>query len=118
MTDQIAKFEAAEEILRGVTRTAHEATKDLRLAIREGRALVDEIHAAAQVAVDARLEPIVTAEVTKLGEATEAAMREAVDKVGREFDKLEAMYLGEDKASRRAGRESIRDLTRRAAHRE
>lgn len=108
MSDQTTKAEAAADQLRAETRIAHEALKDLRALIREGNELVDRITAAAEVAVDERVVPVVTAKLEELGAQTRKAMDESVAKVGTEFERLERILLGEEKRDRKLGRESLR----------
>lgn len=107
------KSKKAEESLREATREAHEAIKDLRFLIQQSQGVIVDIHNAAQVGVDERITPILKSEIAKLGDATKSAMREAVEKVGEEFQRLEDILLGQDKQSKRQGKSTIPELIER-----
>ena len=89
----------------------------LEAAIAEGRGLLKDLRDERkrwkdEVELDAkeRFEAEVAKQVLTLGEATKKAMDAAVEKVSREFDKLEAVFLGKDKASERQGMSPLEDL--------
>jgi len=86
----------ADEVaaLRQATREAHEALKDLRAERRAVEQLVAGIEGRVQRAVTDLMKAQVAEQVATLGEATRRAMDESVAKVGREFDRLAAIYLG------------------------
>ena len=103
---------AADEIeaLRQATRQAHEALKDLRTERRAVEQLVAGIEGRVQRAVAVLIETQVAAQVAALGKVTEKAMDDSVAKVGREFDRLAAIYLGRDDTQRG----TLEEQTRRA----
>lgn len=82
---------AASAEARDVISEARGATRDLRQVVTEARAL---IRTETEDRVRELLEATVSAQLEKLGEATAEAMDAAVDKVGREFRRLERIYLG------------------------
>lgn len=73
--------------LRELIREAHGATRDLRAAIRDARAVAPAI-------VSEHLDAEVKRAVDKLGETTEKAMDASVAKVNREFDRLADILMG------------------------
>ncbi|MEU4578976.1 hypothetical protein [Nonomuraea sp. NPDC023979] len=106
MTDRTA------DELRELIREGHGLLKDMRAERRAIEQLLDDIPAK----VDARIEERVKAGLEVLGEQTKEAMDRAVAKVGREFDRLEAILTGTDPASRRQGKRPLEELFRE--HRE
>lgn len=110
--------QAAEE-LRTLIREAHELLKDIRTERRAIERLLDGIPAT----VDGRIQTALETGLTELGEATRKAMDASVAKVGREFDRLEAIFTGTEPVARRAGKPPLEDLLRnhpeaRGAHRD
>jgi len=106
----------ADEVaaLREATREAHEALKDLRTERRAVEQLVAGIEGRVQRAVADLIEAQVAEQVAALGKVTEKAMADSVAKVGREFDRLAAIYLGHGDEDRG----TLEEQTRRAvAHR-
>ena len=97
----------AEE-MRELIREAHGLLKDMRAERRAIEQLLDGI----PYKVDERIEKAVEIGLEKLGKATRKAMDDSVAKVGREFDRLEAIFAGTDSASRRAGKLPLEDLVR------
>jgi hypothetical protein len=88
--DWIADATRAGIELRALIREAHEATRDAKAAKKE----LQEYLASVRPAVEEQLEVTVTKELAKLGDATEEAMRKAVEKVSSEFSTLEDIMLG------------------------
>ena len=93
--------------LRDLIRQAHEATSDLRAALREAKAVRDSLPAAAEKAVGEQLGKEIKAGLDSFGKALDKAIDSGTDAVFRRFDRLEQMLLGEDPKSVRAGRASI-----------
>lgn len=84
---------AAEvEALKAATREAHEVLKDLRA---ERRAVTDLIDG-----IEDRVADLIGAEVNA-----------SVAKVGREFDRLESIYLNGEKSRKRGDKLSLEELT-------
>lgn len=105
----IDRLAAATTEARQVITEAHGATRDLRQAIADARDLLARtVPQAVEAEVSSRVSDAVTEAIAALGRSTEAAMAAAVDKVGREFARLERLYLGLDD-----GKTSIEDATRR-----
>lgn len=99
---------AATNAARHVISQAHEATRDLRQVVVEARTL---IRTETEGRVREELQAAVADQVAALGETTKEAMDAAVARVGREFSRLERLYLGlEDD-----GKPSIEGLVRRSA---
>ncbi len=109
MPDRTPAEQAAED-LRELVREAHGLLKDLRA---ERRAIVDLLDGI-PAKVDDRIQEHLKAGLEELGKATKQAMTVSIEKVSREFDRLEAIFLGTDRESRRAGKPSVEDLIRRA----
>ncbi|PZG49873.1 hypothetical protein C1I98_11195 [Spongiactinospora gelatinilytica] len=101
----LSELKAAGDELRELIREAHGVTKDLRQAVKDARQTIE--HDVAQT-----MKAEVKGQVDELGEATATAMRNAVAKVGREFDRLEALFTGTDPQSRRAGKPPLENLIR------
>ncbi|RBQ21569.1 hypothetical protein DP939_02335 [Spongiactinospora rosea] len=91
--------------LRELVREAHGVTGDLRKAVKDARRTVESD-------IAQTMEAEVKRQVAELGEVTAEAMRNSVAKVGREFDRLEAIFLGADPQSKRKGRPPLEDLIR------
>jgi rRNA-processing protein FCF1 len=106
--DTINELIAATAEAREVIREMHGAQKDLRREIAEARAFIASD-------IEAAIRAEVAKQMAELGEATSKAMRESVAKVGREFDRLEAIFTGRDKTARKAGHPPLEDLIRRVA---
>lgn len=104
--DDISSAITTEESLREATSEARGVLKDMIAERKALQALIDRIPQLTDQAVNDRLK----AEVAKLADATEAAMRHAVARVNQTFDELAAVLLGEDKASKRAGKASLNEL--------
>lgn len=104
------KAQEAEESLRQATREAHEAIQDLRTIIKEAKEVIQDIRDAAGKEVSERLDPVIREHIKILGETTEAAMRESVEKVTGEFDKLSDILMGRTKKNVKRGEKSIPDL--------
>lgn len=100
--------------LRELIREAHGLLKDLRAERKAIQQQLDGIPAK----VDARIEERVKAGLEVLGAETQKAMAASVAKVGREFDRLEAIFTGTDPASRRKGKPPMEDLLRGYTERE
>jgi hypothetical protein len=100
---------AEVEEMRQLVREAHELLKDMRLERREIEQLLDGI----PYKVDERIEAQLTRGLEKLGEETRLAMDRSVAKVGREFDRLQAICTGTDPKSRRAGAAPLEELLHR-----
>lgn len=93
--------------LRDLIRQAHEATSDLRAAIREAKALRDSLPAAAEKAVTEQVSAVVEKGLADFGGALDKAIEAGTQAVFRRFDKIEQLLLGEDPKSIRAGKQSI-----------
>lgn len=94
--------------MRELIREAHSLLKDMRAERREIEQLLDGI----PYKVDERIEAQLTTGLEKLGEETRKAMDASVAKVGREFDRLEAIFTGTDRKMRRQGKPPLEDLIR------
>ncbi len=97
--------------LRELIREAHGLLKDLRTERRAVERLLDGIGDR----VDTRIDDAVKTGLEQLGESTRQAMDNAVAKVGKEFERLERIFLGTDAESRRSGLVPLEDLFREAA---
>ena len=111
LDERTAALRAAAQEVREETRRAHEATKELRTAQREIR---DLLETDVPALVDRAIDVAVAKGLADYSDTVQTAMRNAVTKVEREFDKLARIYMdGEDDG------ESIHDLAmkkkRRAA---
>ena len=93
--------------LRDLIRQAHEATRDLQVALREARAMRDSLPAAAEKAVSEKLSAEVESGLASFGNALDKAVEDGTQAVFRRFDKIEKLLLGEDDKSVRAGKLSI-----------
>ncbi|HKX69895.1 MAG TPA: hypothetical protein VJM75_01650 [Acidimicrobiales bacterium] len=110
-TDDLNK---TREQLRAELREARGTIKDLRHEIREARQLAEAtrelVTRLAQTEVLAVVEAEVTKQVGILGEKTSEAMRQSVDKVNSEFDKLRDLLLGNERVADGREERSIPEL--------
>lgn len=95
------------EDLKRATREANETLADVKRTLKEARSLISEMRQYIDERVSDKVETAVADHVARLGEATEKAMNESVDKCFSEFQKLEDIMLGHDKG------EPLEDLIRR-----
>lgn len=93
--------------LRDLIRQAHEATSDLRAAIREAKAVRDSLPAAAEKAVTEQLSEEVKAGLDSFGKELDKAIEAGTQAVFKRFDRIEQLLLGEDAKTVRAGKQSI-----------
>jgi hypothetical protein len=93
--------------LRDLIRQAHEATRDLRAALREAQAMRDSLPAAAEKAVSEKFTAEVEAGLASFHDALGKAIEDGTQAVFRRFDTIEKLLLGEDERSVRAGKPSI-----------
>ena len=96
--------------LKAMHREANEMLRDLRSAIKEGRALRDELKTAAEVAVNEQMVPVVKEGLEQFGRELSTAIDLGTEAVFRRFDTVADTLLGEDKASKRQGKISLPDL--------
>jgi len=93
--------------LRDLIKRAHEATSDLRTAMREAKAMRDSLPAAAEKAVTEKFQAEVESGLASFGTALDKAIEDGTQAVFRRFDGIEKLLLGEDDKSVRAGKPSI-----------
>jgi len=104
----------AEEIqeLKAATREAHEAIRDLNYAVKRAR----EVQAELSNEVDKALTDGIGKQVQEGLDAYKASLEQAIDtateSIYSRFDAIGDMLLGEDKASKRAGKPSIPELVK------
>lgn len=111
----IDRLAAATSDAREVIAEAHGVTRDLRQALAGARELLAAtVPGAVAAEVDAQVKPVVADAVKGLAADTRAAMDAAVAKIGREFTRLERLYLGTDAESQREGKPSIEEMIRRS----
>jgi len=111
----IDRLATATQDAREVIAEAHGATRDLRQALAEARDLLARtVPDAVAAEVDAQVKSFVCTAVQGLSADTRAAMDAAVAKVGREFTRLERLYLGTDAESQREGKPSVEAMIRRS----
>lgn len=117
MANEPTREEQAAQDLREATRAAHEAIQDLRAATKDARQALGAIDQAidqATARVDETVERRIVAQLDDLAKATKQAMDRSVAKVGREFDRLEAIFTGRDPESVREGKPPLEELLRKA----
>lgn len=103
------------ETLKAATREAHEATKDLRKAIKEARAVVTEVNQAAAVQVDGRIAVALSAGLETLQESIGTAIDDATGRVNARFDQVADILLGETKKDKRRGNASLPQVAEQIA---
>jgi predicted transcriptional regulator len=96
--------------LKEATRRAHEAIKDLKLAIREAQETSDEIKQMIHDEIYDRVDAEVAAGLDDYKTVLSEAIDKATDKVFARFDYLADILMGEDKQSQRKGKKSIIEL--------
>jgi truncated hemoglobin YjbI len=96
--------------LKEATRRAHEAIKDLKLAIREAQETSDEIKQMIHDEIYDRVDAEVAAGLDDYKTVLSEAIDKATDKVFARFDYLADILMGEDKQSQRKGKKSITEL--------
>lgn len=107
----MSKARSPEEILAALDERLREARGvlgDLERFIKEARKVIPN-------AIKETIEKEVAAQLKVLGEQTAEAMRKAVEKVSKEFDRLEQAYLGTEPKSIKSGKPSLEELTSFAA---
>lgn len=103
------------------TELATHLLEDLKEVIREGRELLKDLKSGRKdaeetvrrltdEAIEARIESEVRRGLEEYKDTIRKAMDDAVDKVGREFQKLEDIFLGKDSSARRDGKPSLEEL--------
>ena len=93
--------------LRDLIRQAHEATRDLRAALREAHVMQDSLAVAAEKAVTEKFSAEVESGLASFNDALAKAIEDGTQAVYRRFDRIEKLLLGEDEKSVRAGKQSI-----------
>jgi len=112
MTGELISQETIDALIaatgeaRDTIRRAHEATRDLRQVVTEARTL---IRTETETRVHEELKAAAREAVRILDEETKRAMDAAVAKVGREFPRLERLFLGLEND----GKPSVETLIRR-----
>jgi hypothetical protein len=108
------RIEQAGEAARKAQEAAREANSALS-ALEQQRKAVEALRADLASVVQNRCNTLINEEVSRqlgeMGEQTRAAMDASVAKVGKEFERLEKMYLGTDPEN---GKASIPDLLEQA----
>jgi hypothetical protein len=105
-TDVDRKIEELRSLLgqiRSEKAEAHGILRDLRIETRSARRLIPMM-------VAQRINKAVEEHLARFAEATQQAMVDNVAKVTAEFEKLQAVLLGQDHQSRREGKASVLDL--------
>lgn len=108
----MADIEKDLDALREATRVAHEATKDLKAAIKEARSVIAEIKAEAEIQVSERLEAAVKSGLAELDSSIEKAIEDSTDRVYARFDKIADILTGETKKDKQKGEPSMADLAK------
>jgi ABC-type transporter Mla subunit MlaD len=106
-TRNLERLEAAIADAREVTRTAHEATKDLRAATRDARTLIDKL---IESEIAQRISDAAKAGLAELAQSVDQATVSATDAVFRRFDKLASMLMN----GPHKGEPTLEELTVRA----
>lgn len=95
---------------KGLIRELHAAVKDARAVLKEIAVERERVETMVKRAVEAEVEEAVSSQLAALGAATQKAMREAVDKVIKEFARLESsIFTG---GIKRRDALDLRDLVR------
>lgn len=104
------------EEIRAATREANETLQDLRLVLKEFRderqAIAKLLEGVPERLVKEHIEEAVIAGLAIMGQQIKEAMDSSVAKVGREFDRLEAIFTGTDNTSKRTGKPTLEELIR------
>jgi hypothetical protein len=113
MSDSIDQAIEALAQLRELVREAHEASKDLRMAVREAK----QVTSGLPDYIDRRI----TLEVKKGLDGYADSIKKATDDAERavsvRFDRLGAIFLGEDPESIANGKETLEDMVARLKRR-
>lgn len=97
MSEEVAqRIEKANGEARDLLREIHSASKDLRAAIKEARELAGEIQRNADEGVEKAITLAVTSQLEETTKVIKGHMDLSVIKVGKEFEKLERLFLGLD----------------------
>lgn len=105
MVESVDEIEALHE----ATRKAHEVLKDLRVATKEARKVLDEIPSI----VDGRIALAVTEGLGEFRVALDRAIEDSTALVFKRFDTITDILTGEDRTSKRQGKLSVTELIER-----
>jgi hypothetical protein len=94
LEQNVAKLEAASADLREATREAHEAIQTLRLLKRDITRLLETD---APKLVETAINEKVRTGLEEYADTVNNAMRDAVAHVGRTFDELARLYVGDER---------------------
>ena len=100
--------------LNEATRRAHEAIADMRTERKLMAEQLAEVRKELDGSVEKRLDAEVKRQLANLGEATQKAMDDSVERVGRKIDEYLELSIGTDAYSKLKGRQPIPDLIREA----
>lgn len=102
LDEYIEKLAEVRDGLEEKIQVAHGQTKDLTHLLRELDAVVKRAEHFLDALIKEKLEDVIEKEVTRqlkeLGDAVAKEMEESVDKVGREFNRLERIFTGKEHA--------------------
>jgi hypothetical protein len=96
------------EELRAATREAHEAMKDLKVLMRECRALIAEAEVAAEREVVTQVKEAVEVGLAAHGEAITEAIEQAETLIYQRFAQIGDILMGEHKGTRQGS--AIKEL--------
>jgi hypothetical protein len=94
LEERIAKLEAASTSIREATREAHEAIQTLRLLKRDIAGLLETD---APKLVETAIDEKVRTGLEEYRSTVNKAMRDSVAHVGRTFDELARLYVGDER---------------------
>lgn len=89
----IERFEAARDELKGTIREAHETVQTMRTVERELKAATEDVRREIKAGIADTINQAVTDEFEKVGPVLKYHMERSVERIHREFKKLENAYL-------------------------
>lgn len=106
----LAQLDGKLAAIKEATREANEAIQGVKEVMREAKAYRADLETATQKAVDERISEAVAVGLASFQEALDAAIETGTERTYKRFDELTSLLLGEDKANRRRGHESLAEL--------
>jgi hypothetical protein len=103
LSKQVAQIEALRDELKTILQAGHEMLQGGNEMVRALRAEISAAKLVVPLMIKDQVEEQLVENLEVMGSSIKEAMDKAVAKVGKEFDKLEALFLGTEGKATRAG---------------
>jgi len=107
----LAQLDKKLATIREATRQANEAIQGVKEVMREAKKYREDLEIATQKAVDERVAEAVAIGLETFKEALDGAIESGTERTYKRFDELTSLLMGEDRASRRQGHKSLKEMT-------